>query len=130
MTGSTTARFADDIAGSVAIVTGGSRGLGLAPARDLARRGCRLVICARDEAQLNRAAERIVRAMLAGKAEVILTPVAQLGAGRGGLPRADRLGPEGGPPAQPGLAEPGPYELLEQYQPLSHAAIAVAGHSV
>lgn len=47
----------DDIAGSVAIVTGGSRGLGLCIARDLAARGCRLVICARDGAELGRAAD-------------------------------------------------------------------------
>jgi len=38
--------------GNVAIVTGGSRGLGLAISRELARNGCRLAICARDEAEL------------------------------------------------------------------------------
>ncbi len=43
-------------AGPAAIVTGGSRGLGLAIARELGRRGFRLVICARDAAQLDRAA--------------------------------------------------------------------------
>lgn len=48
-----------DISGSVAIVTGGSRGLGLAIARELARRRCRLVICARDEAELERAADEL-----------------------------------------------------------------------
>jgi NAD(P)-dependent dehydrogenase (short-subunit alcohol dehydrogenase family) len=36
----------------VALVTGGSRGLGLALGRELARQGCRLAICARDEAEL------------------------------------------------------------------------------
>ncbi len=50
---------AGDAAGSVAIVTGGSRGLGLAIARELGRHGCRLVICARDAAQLDRAAEAL-----------------------------------------------------------------------
>ena len=48
-----------DVAGTAAIVTGGSRGLGLAIARELGRRGCRLVICARDAAQLNRAADML-----------------------------------------------------------------------
>jgi NAD(P)-dependent dehydrogenase (short-subunit alcohol dehydrogenase family) len=46
----------EHIDGAVAIVTGGSRGLGLATARELGRRGARLVICARDEAELGRAA--------------------------------------------------------------------------
>ena len=50
----------DDIAGEVAVVTGGSRGLGLALSRELARHSCRLVICARDEEELRRA-ERDLR---------------------------------------------------------------------
>ena len=41
--------------GQVAIVTGGSRGLGFLLARELAREGCRLAICARDGAELERA---------------------------------------------------------------------------
>jgi NAD(P)-dependent dehydrogenase (short-subunit alcohol dehydrogenase family) len=40
----------------VAVVTGGSRGLGLAIAYELVARGCRVVICARDEQELSRAA--------------------------------------------------------------------------
>jgi NAD(P)-dependent dehydrogenase (short-subunit alcohol dehydrogenase family) len=44
--------MAPDLRGEVALVTGGSRGLGLALARELARQGCRLAICARDEAEL------------------------------------------------------------------------------
>ena len=40
------------LAGQVALVTGGSRGLGLAIGRELARQGCRLAICARDEEAL------------------------------------------------------------------------------
>jgi NAD(P)-dependent dehydrogenase (short-subunit alcohol dehydrogenase family) len=43
----------------VAIVTGGSRGLGLAIARELVEAGCRVAICARDEAELNRAADQL-----------------------------------------------------------------------
>jgi NAD(P)-dependent dehydrogenase (short-subunit alcohol dehydrogenase family) len=44
-----------DLTGQVALVTGGSRGLGLAISRELAAHGCRLAICARDEAELERA---------------------------------------------------------------------------
>ena len=40
----------------VAIVTGSSRGLGLASARSLAREGCCVVLCARGEARLREAA--------------------------------------------------------------------------
>ena len=49
----------DDLHGEVAVVTGASRGLGLLLARELARRGARLVICARDVAGLDQAAVRI-----------------------------------------------------------------------
>ena len=42
-------------------MTGASRGLGLAIARELARRRARLVICARDEAELSAAAEDLRR---------------------------------------------------------------------
>lgn len=41
----------------VVLVTGGSRGLGLVMARQLAREGARLAICARDADDLHRAAE-------------------------------------------------------------------------
>jgi NAD(P)-dependent dehydrogenase (short-subunit alcohol dehydrogenase family) len=44
-----------DLTGQVALITGGSRGLGLALARELADEGCRLAICARDGAELERA---------------------------------------------------------------------------
>jgi short-subunit dehydrogenase len=46
----------DDLSGEVALVTGASRGLGLLLARELARRSVKLVICARDEVELTRAA--------------------------------------------------------------------------
>ena len=52
---------AADLHGQVAVVTGGSRGLGLLLARELARAGCRVVICARDEAELARAREYLER---------------------------------------------------------------------
>ena len=44
-----------ELRGKVAIVTGGSRGLGLVLARELGRRGMRVVVCARDEEELERA---------------------------------------------------------------------------
>jgi len=52
-------RAPDDITGEVAIVTGASRGLGLAVARELAGHSARLVICARGEEQLSRAAREL-----------------------------------------------------------------------
>ncbi len=41
--------------GKAALVTGGSRGLGLLIARELAARGCRVALCARDPNELQRA---------------------------------------------------------------------------
>lgn len=38
----------DDLRGEVALITGGSRGLGFLLARELGRNGCRVAICARD----------------------------------------------------------------------------------
>jgi NAD(P)-dependent dehydrogenase (short-subunit alcohol dehydrogenase family) len=46
---------ADEIAGEVVLITGGSRGLGLLMAREFAAHGCSLVLCARDELELERA---------------------------------------------------------------------------
>jgi NAD(P)-dependent dehydrogenase (short-subunit alcohol dehydrogenase family) len=45
-----------NLRGKSAVITGGSRGLGLALARCLVAEGCRVAICARDEAELERAA--------------------------------------------------------------------------
>ncbi len=45
--------------GKVALVGGASRGIGYAVAAGLAREGCRVAICARDEARLAQAAEEI-----------------------------------------------------------------------
>jgi short-subunit dehydrogenase len=55
----TTRRAQDDLHGEVAVVTGASRGLGLLLARELAGQGCPLVICARDAAELERAADEL-----------------------------------------------------------------------
>jgi NAD(P)-dependent dehydrogenase (short-subunit alcohol dehydrogenase family) len=55
----TARRGPDDLRGEVAVVTGASRGLGLLLARELARQGCPLVICARDPAELGRAAGQL-----------------------------------------------------------------------
>ncbi len=48
-------RSMPSLRGQAAMITGGSRGLGLALARALAREGCRIAICARDPAELEAA---------------------------------------------------------------------------
>ncbi len=59
-----------DLIGQVVLVTGSSRGLGLLMAREFAREGCRLAICARDEKELEEA-----RRDLEGRgAEVLAIP--------------------------------------------------------
>lgn len=55
--------------GKSVLVTGGSRGLGLVLARELLREGARVAICARDEAELERA--RAELATIAGGADVV-----------------------------------------------------------
>ena len=57
-------------AGSVVFITGGSRGLGFAVARECARAGCRLALCARDADGLARAADDL----RARGAEVLTLP--------------------------------------------------------
>ena len=47
--------------GQVVLITGGSRGLGLALARAFAQEGCHLVLCARDAQELDRAREDIAQ---------------------------------------------------------------------
>jgi NAD(P)-dependent dehydrogenase (short-subunit alcohol dehydrogenase family) len=59
-----------DMRGKVVLITGGSRGLGLVLARELAGEGARLAICARDPVELERARADIE---LRG-AEVVVVP--------------------------------------------------------
>jgi short-subunit dehydrogenase len=56
--------------GRTVLITGGSRGLGLALAREMAWRGARLAICARDPDSLERARASLARA----GAEVVAVP--------------------------------------------------------
>ena len=50
-----------ELTGKVALITGSSRGLGLASARALAAEGCRVCLCARGEQALREAAEDLSR---------------------------------------------------------------------
>ena len=60
----------------VAIVTGSSRGLGLASARSLAAEGCRVCLCARTEARLADAGREV--AAVAGAANRVVTVAADV----------------------------------------------------
>src|SRR5919202_4248954 len=55
------ARAAVDFRGKVFLITGGSRGLGLVLAREAAKEGARVAVCARDEDELGRAAGDLAR---------------------------------------------------------------------
>src|SRR5579885_3225746 len=54
-------RRAVDLRGKVVLITGGSRGLGLAMAREFGKAGCRIAICARDRHELDEAERRLHR---------------------------------------------------------------------
>lgn len=51
----------NSLRGKVAVITGGSRGLGFLVAEELAREGCPLVICARDPRELAHARDELSR---------------------------------------------------------------------
>ncbi|HUK26243.1 MAG TPA: SDR family NAD(P)-dependent oxidoreductase [Terriglobales bacterium] len=67
-----------DLAGQVAVVTGGGRGIGAAIARKLAGLGATVVICGRSRAPLEATAAAIANA--GGKAEAVECDVTQLAA--------------------------------------------------
>jgi 3-oxoacyl-[acyl-carrier protein] reductase len=70
-----------DLEGKVAVVTGSSRGLGLASATALVSEGCRVVICARNSGQLTAAADSLRQ--LAGNETRVTAVVADLSAPQG-----------------------------------------------
>lgn len=61
-------RGSGDLDGRSALVTGGGRGIGAATAAALARRGARLGLAARDRAEVEEVAARIVELCSAGDA--------------------------------------------------------------
>ena len=61
------------LTGKVAIVTGGSRGLGLAAAKAFAAEGTHVVICARGEEQLQRAVNEVLSHTTAGARALTVT---------------------------------------------------------
>jgi short-subunit dehydrogenase len=56
------ARTGYDLRGRTVLITGGSRGLGLALASEMAGQGARVIICGRDPATLERAAAKLANA--------------------------------------------------------------------
>ena len=75
------------IAGRVALVTGASRGLGLAAATALAAEGCRVAICGRDSARIAEAATSI------GAHPIVADMSAPDGPARAVAATAEALGP-------------------------------------
>jgi 3-oxoacyl-[acyl-carrier protein] reductase len=65
----------------IAIVTGSSKGLGLASARALVAEGCRVTMCARGEPKLHESADELRR--LAGSSERVLAVTADLSTAEG-----------------------------------------------
>ena len=61
-------RRAIDLQDRVVLITGGSRGLGLLMAREVGRLGARVVLVARDEAELQRAQQNLTSHGVAGTA--------------------------------------------------------------
>lgn len=69
------------LGGKIALITGSSRGLGLASARALVAEGCRVAICARGEARLQEAAAELRQA--AGDDAAVLAVTADLSTPKG-----------------------------------------------
>jgi NAD(P)-dependent dehydrogenase (short-subunit alcohol dehydrogenase family) len=61
VTGKLRSQSAYNLRGRIVLITGGSRGLGLALARELTRQGARIAICGRDQDSLARAGASLVR---------------------------------------------------------------------
>jgi 3-oxoacyl-[acyl-carrier protein] reductase len=76
------------LTGKIAIVTGSSRGLGLASARTLAAEGCHVCLCARGESQLAEAARQVGEA--AGTRGRVLAVVADVSTAGGVQDVVDR----------------------------------------
>jgi NAD(P)-dependent dehydrogenase (short-subunit alcohol dehydrogenase family) len=64
--------------GKVVVITGGSRGLGLALAEEFGRKGARVVIAARNEAQLNNARRQLLESKAVHSEEDVLAVPADL----------------------------------------------------
>jgi 3-oxoacyl-[acyl-carrier protein] reductase len=77
-----------ELSDRVAIVTGSSRGLGLASATALVTEGCRVVLCARGAETLETAAGEVRRA--SGRDDTVLTVVADVTTERGVAAVVDR----------------------------------------
>ena len=66
-------RPGDDLTGHVALVTGGSRGLGLLMARELLGQGCAVALCGRDRETLDRARD-LLRREAGEESDVLAVP--------------------------------------------------------
>lgn len=69
--------------GKVVLITGSSRGLGLALAEELGRRGARLVLTARDEEELDGARRRLLESRAVGNEIDVVTILADLRSAEG-----------------------------------------------
>jgi len=67
-----------ELADKVALVTGSSRGLGLASAQALAQEGCRVCLCARGEQALQQAADQIRAQVGSDRIASVATDVAKM----------------------------------------------------
>lgn len=68
-------RPSKDLAGKVVLITGGSRGLGLAMAEEFGRHGAKLVLAARDASELERARSLLVkRGAVSNRENVFIYP--------------------------------------------------------
>lgn len=67
-------RRSPDLRGEVVLITGGSRGLGLALAREFAAHHCRIVLCARGEEGLRRAKADLSRSHAGAQLQILTIP--------------------------------------------------------